>query len=946
MHVRYLLLLLFVFSATSQAQQKANDPIPLAHEGSDIATDSSVTWGILDNGMRYAILPNAEPPNRASLRLFVDAGSLMEKDNQQGLAHFLEHMAFNGTKNFPAGEMVEYFQRLGMGFGNHTNAHTSFHETVYKLELPNTEDKMLDEGFSLLRDYADGMLLEEKEIEDERGIILSEKRTRDSVGWRTFVEQINFAFPEHQLSKRMPIGTEEVIKNAGRDRFVEFYNDWYTPNRMAVIVVGDIEVAKVEGMIKQHLGAIPAREKTPTPEMGTVSKRRFATHYHYEEEAGETSVSIETLKERISPPDNKARRANDLRLMMASQMINRRLERIAKKKESPISAGRMHAGDFFDLGFAQYGSIEADCTPENWEAAMALVEQELRRALEHGFTDAELTETKANVLNQYENAAEQMATRKSRSLADQIASRIGNRRIFTSPKDDLPRVQSELETVTAEQCRNLLRELWDGSYEKMALVSGNAVIEDANNAIKSAYNASSEVAVTAPEEKELGAFAYADLPKAGKIADQKEVEDVGVTQIQFENGVRANLKITDFEDETIHVKARFGGGRLTETKEGLAFYTGSTFTGGGLEAHSNDELKQLFAGKSVSVGFGVENDAFTLAGRTNPEDLQQQMQLLRAYLTNPGYREESTTEFRRALDYMYQQLERTPGGYAQDKVARFLHSGDTRFGYPSREKVEAFTPNDAKTWLEKDLKTGYLEISLVGDFDKETAISVLAATVGNLPRRDKEKPAYSEERQVAFPEGTAEPTVFEFESEIPKGMTVVHWPTIDIFDIEKTRRIGMLGAILDDRLRKKIREELGDAYSPFAHNLPSDTWKDYGYLFATVTVDPKQAEKVATVIADIAKELATGTSITSDELERAKKPQVTQIEEMRRTNRYWMGSVMESSQEYPQRLEWSKTFVDDYKNITEGEVNNLAKEFLQPEKMVTVIVRPKAPEKE
>ena len=189
------LSLLCLFATGLPRLLPAADAIPLAHEGSDIPADPAVKWGLLENGLRYAILPNAEPPNRVSMRLFVDAGSLMENDDQQGLAHFLEHMAFNGTKNFPAGEMVEYFQRLGMGFGNHTNAHTSFNETVYKLELPNSDAAMIDEGMKLFRDYADGMLLLAGEIDEERGIILSEKRDRDSVSWRTFVEQIKFAFP-------------------------------------------------------------------------------------------------------------------------------------------------------------------------------------------------------------------------------------------------------------------------------------------------------------------------------------------------------------------------------------------------------------------------------------------------------------------------------------------------------------------------------------------------------------------------------------------------------------------------------------------------------------------------------------------------------------------------------------------------------------------------------
>lgn len=930
-----LLTLLVSWALPAVAQ---NDPIPLPQENSDIPTDPAVTWGVLDNGLRYAILPNAEPPNRVSVRLFVDAGSLMEADNQQGLAHFLEHMAFNGTTNFPAGEMVEYFQRLGMGFGNHTNAHTSFNETVYKLELPSTGESMLDEGMKLLRDYADGMQLLPDEIDDERGVIISEKRSRDSVSWRTFVEQIKFALPDHLLSKRIPIGTEEVINGAPRERFVEFYENWYTPNRMAVIVVGDIEVNPVESLIKQYFTDMPVREKRPTPILGGLANREFATHYHYEEEAGESSVSIEAFKARIDPPDNSARREEDLRLMLASQMVNRRLERISKQDDSPFSSANMHTGDFYDLGFALYSSIDADCKPENWKPALTLIEQELRRALEFGFTESELAEAKAIVGRLYKEAASQMGTRKSRSLADEIARRIGKRRIFTSPADDLPRVEKALEEITLASCKDSLSDLWSSADEKMVLVSGNAVIEDPETTIEAVYRDSFGIEVTPPEDKELGEFSYNDLPDPGKIADRSEIEDLEVTQLRFENNVRANLKVTDFEDDTVYVKVRIGGGLIAEPTPGLSFFLSSTFKKGGLEAHSDDDLKQLFAGESVSVGFSVDEDAFSFSGQTNPEDLESELKLMRAYITNPGFREEAATEFRRALDYLYQQLERTPGGFAQDEVARFLHSGDERFGYPPREDVEKISIEQAKAWVMPELEKGYLEITVVGDFEKEKAIEFLASTFGNLPERDAKKPDYSEERLVKFPAGGEKE--FEFESEIPKAMAVVHWPTTDIYEIEKSRRLGMLGAILDDRLRKKLREELGDAYSPFSHNLPSDTWTDYGYIFASVTIDPDQAEGVTQVISQIAEELATGESITEDELDRAKKPQVTSIEEMRRTNRYWMSSVLESSQEYPERLDWSRTFVDDYKNITVDEVNALAKEYLNEDAQVSVVVVP------
>jgi zinc protease len=937
---------LALISLPASAQQKAPAiaPVPLAHEGSDIPVDPAVSWGVLENGLRYAILPNAEPPNRVSLRLYVDAGSLMEEDNQQGLAHFLEHMAFNGTKEFPAGEMVEYFQRLGMAFGSHTNAHTSFQETVYKLELPNAEPALLDDGFKLLRNYADGMLLGEKEIEKERGVILSEKRSRDSVGWRTMVEQLGFILDQNLVSDRLPIGTEEVISKAPRERFVDFYSKWYTPDRMVVIAVGQVEPPQIEALVKQYFGSVKAPEaKRSGPDLSHINKRGLAVHFHPEKEAGQVSISIDTIKPRLNAPDNAETRARRLRLDLANQIISRRIGILAKAEDSPIISGSAYAYDLYDLNFAEYAGVEVSTQPQNWEKGLTLADQELRRALEHGFTAAELNEAKANIRNRAEVAAKSMATRKSSDLADLLAGRIGERRVFTNPANDLERVLATLDAITADQCRDLLRDAWDGSHEVLLLVTGNVEIPEAEKTILASYQTSKAIAVEPPAKEEEKAFAYAAVPAPGEIAESRKIEDLGVTQLRFANNVRVNLKVTDFEDATVHVKLRFGGGTLTEPKDkpGIGFFASNVFTEGGLVAHDSDEIRRLFAGKAVGASFSISDDAFSLSGKTTPEDVRDQLLLMRAYLTHPGYRAEAAGQMMRALDHFYQQIETTPEGVMQSAVDRFLHSDDSRFGFPAKEALASLTMDDAKAWLDGALSSDYLEVTVVGDFDPEKITADLAATFGNLPERAATKPAYTEQRRVAFPRAEKEKT-FTFKTSIPKAMSLVYWPTPDIFDIERTRRIGLLGSILDDRLRLKLREELGDAYSPFAHNLPSDTYTDYGYLFASVTVDPPQAEKVNAIIKEIAAELAKGEGIDQDELDRAKKPQITQIEEFRRTNRYWLSSVLESSQEYPQRLEWARTFVSDYEAISLDDIKALAKEFLGGHPGLGVIIKPDA----
>ena len=248
--MRLSLLLAFLATASAQALTPS-----WPQDTSDLKADPTTQFGTLENGVRYVILKNQEPPGRASLRLYMDVGSLMEEDDQQGMAHFLEHMAFNGSRNFPAGQMVEYFQRLGMAFGADTNAHTSFEETVYKLELPKVEEPLLVDAMKLFRDYLDGMNLNAEEIDKERGIILSEKLSRDSIDYRTMVEGYKFALPKSILPNRLPIGIEDTIKKMPRQRFVDFYSRWYTPKRACLVAVGDFpDTALVAKLIETHFG--------------------------------------------------------------------------------------------------------------------------------------------------------------------------------------------------------------------------------------------------------------------------------------------------------------------------------------------------------------------------------------------------------------------------------------------------------------------------------------------------------------------------------------------------------------------------------------------------------------------------------------------------------------------------------------------------------------------
>jgi len=908
------------------------------NEGSDLAPDAAVRWGSLENGFRYAVLPHDDPPERVSLRLVVEAGSLMEADDQRGLAHFLEHMAFNGSKHFPEGGMVEYFQRIGMGFGADTNAYTSYRETVYMLELPRNDDAMLAEGLQLFRDYADGLLLKAEEIDRERGVISSEKRARDSVDYRTYVDEIGFVLPDALVSKRMPIGKEEVIGSAPRSRFVDFYEAWYRPERMALVAVGEVDPDKVAALVEEYFGTFRAsREPAPKPDLGNVSGEGLMVRLHTEREAPATTVSIQTSRGITKRPDTREKRVADLFRGVAGRIISRRLEILAKEPESAFTHGNAYIYDFLD--FAESAGIELTCEPERWDAALGVAERELRRALEFGFTEAEFAEIRAKTLNRFEQAVKTAPTRKSRSLAGELARSIVRKQVFTHPEADLALAREAFSLLSREHAHAALRKAW-GSADRFIYVTGNLVLEEPEDAIKRAYAASLAGAVERPGEVEAEAFAYTGFGPAGEIASRETLDDLDITRIVFSNGVRLNLKATDFEKNSIRVRARFGGGLLSAPvdRPGLPLLAGAVFTNGGLEAHSADDLERIMAGKTVGVGFGVDQDAFNLSGSTTPDDLADQMRLMAAYLTAPGYREEALRQARKQFEQLYVQLEHTPQGVMRNQVARVLASGDPRFGFAPREELKKRDLAEVRAWLAEPLGVSALEVSMVGDFELEEAIARAAETFGALPPRQVKKPPYIEERKVLFPEG-GDPVRFSVETKIPKAIAAVYWPTDDIWDIARTRRLSMLSHVFSDRLRVKVREEIGEAYSPDAYHVPSDTFSGYGYFSVSIVAEPSETGKLADIVRRIGGDLARD-GITEDELERALKPLLNGLEEWVRSNRYWLGTVLASSQEYPERLDWARTMTQDYTSVTVADINAVAAQYLAPERSLPIAVVP------
>ncbi|MEI6178234.1 MAG: pitrilysin family protein, partial [Verrucomicrobiota bacterium] len=563
---------------------------------SDIAPDPEITFGTLDNGLRYIIQPNSEPPGRVSLRLHIATGSLMEADDQRGLAHFLEHMMFNGTQHFTVDELIPRMQRLGIAFGAHVNAYTSFDETVYMLDLPDISPPTLDLAFTVLRDFSDGALLDPAEIDQERGVILSEKISRDSVNYRLMEQQFAKILPDSLIARRFPIGLEEVIKTASRERLADLYTRNYTPERITFIVVGDVKPAAIRARITSAFSSMKRGEQAATiPDLGKIhAPEGLETAVFSDKEVTSTEVSIMLVKPHVRKPDTTATRAAIIPLEIAHSIIGRRCERLSKEQNSPVAEGSASRQILFNA--VELGSISITAADDRWQDVVPIIEQEFRRALDFGFSAAELVEAKSNLLNRYEQEVKQKTTCKSDHIATAIVKSINEQAVASSPETDLEIVRSILDASDSETCHKAFKALWEVPGYYLILTTKDNPANAAKD-LAALFEASRQTPVETPAARAIQVFDYTNFGKAGTVTTRKEVADLRISQCVFSNKVRVNLKRTDFEHGKIRLLARIGAGKLSQPQATpmLDDVAAAVLQGGGLGKHSNDDLEQLLA---------------------------------------------------------------------------------------------------------------------------------------------------------------------------------------------------------------------------------------------------------------------------------------------------------------------------------------------------------------
>ncbi len=906
--------------------------------GSDVAPDPQVRFGSLPNGMRYALMKNATPPGEAALRLHFRAGSLNEADDQQGLAHFLEHMAFNGSKAIPEGEMVKILERHGLAFGADTNASTGFDETIYQLNLPRTDEATVDVSLRMMRETAGELLIEEEAVDRERGVVLSEERGRDTPSWQTYKRRMAFQMKDQLPPKRFAIGQVETLQTAKRGRIAAFYDGFYRPERATLVMVGDFDLDAMEGKIRTAFADWTARGPDGgEPNLGAVAPRK-AEALVAVQPGSPTALQITWMRPPQLERDSMAKRRADVVEQLGFAVLNRRFSALMRGAEPPFISAGAFQGD--QLHAAEVTSIAATSRPGEWRLALTAVMQEQRRIVQHGVLQPELDREIEEFRSFLKSRVAGAATRRTPGLAAEILGSLGDAEVVTSPAQDLAMFEEAVKDLKAETVSARIKNAFRGQGPLIFLATP-AAVNGAEVAVMEAYDASLKGEVSAPSAVAQGSWPYESFGAPGKVLEQKDVVDLDATFVRFENGVRLTVKPTKFRDDQILVRVRIGNGSLGLPSDRQSpSWAAPSIIEGGLGKMTTEDMERVLASRVYGASFGVEDDAFLLAGSTRPEDAEIQMQVLAAYATDAAWRPAAFQRVRNVAATYDEQYQATTGGVLARDLPGLLHNGDRRWTWPTPAEIKATELAQVKATVAPALANGPIEVVIVGDITVEKAIEITAATFGALPKRAESAPLPASARTVGFPAPNAAPLRLTHNGRADQSAALIVWRTDDFFsNVQRARNVNVLAEVLSLRLTDELREKQGATYSPSASANASAVWTDWGYVMASVEVPPAQAESFFRDVEKIAADLRN-TPPTADEMTRAKKPYLERLAKNQQTNEFWAGQLA-GAQTDGRRLDSVRSQLAGVERVSAADVQAAAREFLPDGKAWRLVVVPK-----
>ena len=907
--------------------------------------------GTLSNGLSYYIRHNEEPRDRARIALVVKAGSVHEEEHQRGLAHFVEHMAFNGTERFAKQEIVDYLESIGSRFGAHLNARTGFDDTLYFLEIPTDDAEITETAFQILSDWAYAISFDTDEVELERGVVLEEWRLGQGFGSRFEDSLLQALFGSTIYANRTPIGLPEVVEGATAEVLREYYERWYRPDLMAVVAVGDFDVAEMESKVKQHFAPPPEGEANQEQAaVGPLTERSGIEIPGHETPWIEVFTDAESpgnqfvLIRKLTPDTGQDKPAFRRYVVgrLAFQMLNARLSERAKAEDPPFlsaDGGRSRYVEPLDIViFSAW--VETDGIERGLEAVL----EELQRVRLHGFTESELAREKSNLLRSAESVYKQRDQTPSENFVDEYAEHFLNGTPAPGIEAEWQLYQELLPQVSLEDFHDVV-EPWTKSEDTALLVVRPAETESHSDDTLAAATLTQLMAantlVVEPYADVLGDVPLlATIPTPGSIASEEHIASIDAQRWTLSNGVTVIAKQTDFRDDEVEFSAFSPGGHSLVADEDYvsARYAAQLVGGSGVGPHDNVALEKLLAGKRVSVSPYIQELFEGLRGSASPEDLETMFQLITLYATEPRLDPAFFASYEARLRSVAEINASDPDSVLYDTARTVLAQEHFRRRPLTVELVDELSMERAEAvYADRFADLGDATFVFVGAFDWDTLRSLTTTYLASLPTTGRSEQWVD---HGIDPPRDVEDHVVRSGIE-PRGNTVLAFAGDMEWSREEALTLNVAADMLGTRLRERVREQLGGTYGiwvdPNSYTLP-----DMEYLVSVVFgSDPERVEELfQEVLAEVDWIHGGGER---KYLDTVKEQRSTAREEQLRENGFWLGQIRAAAQR-GEPLAEIVGFTDRLNAITLEEVAAVAQRYFTPDVYVRVVLLPEEEE--
>lgn len=915
------------------AQTPAFDP------AAPIPVDPNVKIGTLKNGMRYYIRHNERPDDRVELRLVVNAGSILEDADQLGLAHFTEHMAFNGTKNFEKNEIVDYLQSIGVQFGADLNAYTSFDETVYILPIPTDDENIVNQGLQILEDWAHNLTFDGAEIDKERGVVIEEWRLGQSGERRMLDKYLPVIYKDSRYAERLPIGTKENLETFPHEVIKRFYKDWYRPDLMAVVAVGDIDVAAMEAKIKKYFGRIPAAKKPR-------ERAEFKVPDH-----SDTYVSVLKDKEatfaqvrlyfKTDPKDDLL--TGDYRDFLVGRaftgMLNKRLQELTREAQPPfVYASTSHGGTWARTkdAFQAFAVVnETDI-----KGGLNAVITELERVRRHGFTPGELKRYKLDLVKSYEVAYNERDKTESENYVDEYVGNFLEKEPIPGIEWEYNFVKQHAEGIGLDEV-NALIDKWITKENRVVVITApdkEGVTLPTEDEVTGLLNRIRIMKVDPYEDEDFGESLMTELPTPGSIVSETKNDALGTTELKLSNGVTVFLKPTDFKNDEIVMTTWSPGGHSLASDENYhsASNASSLVNEGGVADYDLTTLQKALAGKSIRVNPFIRELSEGVQGSTTPADLETFFQLTNLYFTAPRKDEKAFQSFITKNKSILSNVMANPQYYFIDQVQRTLSDNSIRGGgFPTEQDLDKIDLDKAFAFY----RDRFGDVSdftfwFVGAFKVEEIKPLLEQYIASLPASGRK-----DEWKDVSPRPPRAPLEKVVKKGVdPKSQVVLYWETEQPFNRKDAFYLESFGEVMNIKLIELLREEKGGVYGVGAggggENMPYSK-----YTFQVqFPCAPENAEELTKATIDQLKKLQT-EGISEEDLKKIKEGQRRQLEVNMKDNGFWANTLRVYHYQGwdPADLLKAKEKIDA---LTAKDMQAAAKKYIDPDKFIKIVLMP------